>query len=81
MDMVFLPNTGSVVVRSSQGRFFFVVFTCPGSKKDIFVLKFDSASNGGFHSKIRVPLSTIPGRDFCVFTFSLSFFENETDTH
>ena len=22
MDMVFLPNTGSVVVRSSQGRFF-----------------------------------------------------------
>ena len=23
VDMVFLPNTGSVVVRSSQGRFFF----------------------------------------------------------
>ena len=22
MDIVFLPNTGSVVVRSSQGRFF-----------------------------------------------------------
>ena len=34
MDMVFLPPTGSVVVRSSQGRFF--VVAGPGSKKVIF---------------------------------------------
>ena len=36
MDMVFLPNTGSVVVRSSQGRFF--VVTRPGSKRVIFCI-------------------------------------------
>ena len=36
MDMVFLPNTGSVVVRSSQGCFLF--FMCPGSKKVIFCI-------------------------------------------
>ena len=38
MDMVFLPNTGSVVVRSSQGRFFFFFFAGPGSKKVIFCI-------------------------------------------
>ena len=36
MDLVFLPNTGSVVVRSSQGRFFSSFFAGPGSTNIIF---------------------------------------------
>ena len=36
MDMVFFPNTGSVVVRSSQGHFFF--FAGPGPQKVIFCI-------------------------------------------
>ena len=40
MDMVFLLNTGSVVVRSSQGSFF--VFACPGSTKGHILYFFEN---------------------------------------
>ena len=41
MDMVFLPNTGSVVVRSSQGRFFVFCLRVLAPKRSCFVKKYD----------------------------------------